>query len=598
MPETPELPYEGGAFLLTESEPAACFTPEHFSDEEKEMMQAAGAFYEHKIRPQLPGMEKGDVSQNIPLLDGMAEHGLLGPAIPEAYGGLGLATNASLFMTETLGSSTTFATTHAVHTGIGTLPILYYGSKAQKEKYLPKIASGEYKPCYCLTEPEAGSDAAAGRTKATPKGTHYLLNGQKIWISNAGFADIFIVFAKVEDDKHLSAFIVEKSYGGIAIKEEKNKLGLKGSSTCQIFFTDCPVPKENLLGPREGGFKIAVNILNAGRLKLAGAVIGAAKNAIAYAVSYAKTRKQFNRTLVEFGAIQQKIAQMTYRLYACESAMYRTGALVDAAVLRRKRMGLSASEATLQGAEAYAVESAILKVYSSEVVGYIIDEALQIQGGMGYSEEGPIAGMYRDVRIARIYEGTNEINRMLVVGMLLRYAENGRLPLAQRAEAVGDALLKLPPPPTGCAGPLQTERQCCEKLKELFLLIVGRAAQVFGKSIDEKQEVLMYAADIVMAVYVVESAFLRAARLQQEDNPSAKFAIMAAQCCLHEEIPRIQSYAADIISALPIGKEEQKVLVLGTKRLSKAPSINSIALKRALAAVVIDKDKYPFSYVR
>ena len=587
--------YEGGSFLIAPSDPVSCFVPEKLDEEKKEMAQAAVSFYNKYVSPQEDILEKGDLSSAPTLLEKAAEYGLLGVSIPEAYGGLGLSTNDSLLITEALGKSSSFSTTYGAHTGIGTLPILYYGTPSQRKKYLPKLVSAEYKACYCLTEPQAGSDAAAARTQATPKGDIYLLNGQKIWISNAGFADIFIVFAKVKGDDKLSAFVVEKTFGGIELQEEEQKLGLKGSSTRQVFFSNCPVPKENMLSSQGQGFKIAVNILNAGRLKLAAGAMGTAKSALSYALQYAKDRKQFGKTLSSFGAVQQKIAQMIVGIYACESATYRTGEAIDKATLRRKNEGLSSEEASLASMEAYAVECALLKVYGSETLNYVIDEALQIYGGMGYSEEAPIARMYRDARITRIYEGTNEINRMLAIGQLLRRAEKGLLPLLERTKAVSDSLLQLHTPPKGCEGPLQQEREQCEKLKEVLLLTAGRAAQLLGKDISQSQEILMYAADIAIETYLSESALLRAARLDIEELPHAKLATLAAQICLYEATIRTETAAEQIISSLPTSQEEKKVLTLGTRRLCKRRSFNSIEAKRVLALAAVSKCNYLFT---
>ena len=587
--------YEGGGFLIAPSEPLSCSIPEQLDVSAKEMAQAAASFYDKYVAPKEDALEKGDLSHLPTLLDQAAAHGLLGVSVPEEYGGISLSTRDSLLITEALGKSSSFSTTYGVHTGIGVLPILYYGNETLRKKYLSKIVSAEYKPCYCLTEPEAGSDVASGCSRATLKGDTYLLNGQKIWISNAGFANMFIVFAKVEGDDRLSAFVVEKSFGGIELQAEEHKLGLKGSSTRQVFFSNCPVPKENMLAEQGQGFKIAVNILNSGRLKLAAGAAGTAKCALAYAIQHAKGRKQFGQSLSSFGAVQQKIAQMLLGIYACESAVYRTGGAIDAAISRRKAEGLSPEEATLRSMEAYAIECALLKVYGSETLDYVVDEALQIYGGMGFSEEAPIARMYRDARVTRIYEGTNEINRMLAVGQLLRRAEKGLLPLLERAKAVGDSLLQVPSLPTGCEGPLQQERQQCEKLKEVLLLVVGRAAQLLGKNISQAQELLLYAAEITIQIYVSESALLRAAHLQAKQLPRADLATLSAQICLYEATSHIQTAAEHIIDALPTNQEEKKMLAMGCRRLCKRTPFDSITAKRTLAVSAISREGYLFT---
>ena len=588
--------YEGGGFLLLDEEPADCFVPENFEEDAKEMARAAFAFYEKYVSPSIDAFQKGEVSLNATNLELAGEYGFLGAQIPEKYGGMGLSGSIGLLLTEALCSDSSFAATYGAHVGIGMSPIYYYGSEALRAKYLPKLVAGTHKASYCLTEPQAGSDAASGSTKATPKGDKYLLNGQKIWITNAGFADVFIVFAKIEEDKHLSAFVVEKNYGGIALQEEEKKLGLKGSSTRQVFFSDCPVPKENILAKRGEGFKIAVNVLNSGRMRLSAMCLRGAKHTFSLAINYATERKQFGRTLATFGGIQQKLAQMAYRIYACEAATYRTAAAVDEAVSRRQAEKADHEEAALRSMENYAIECAILKVSGSEMLDYVVDEALQIHGGMGYSEDMPMAGIYRDARITRIFEGTNEINRMLTLGMLLRRAEKGILPLAERATAVGKALLQLPPPPEGCQGPLQVERQQCKRLKDLFLLVAGRTAQLFGKDINEQQEVLMYLADVVIELYLAESALLRSAHLQEKGHATAAPAAVAAKCFLYEATLNIQTAVNHVISALPIEQEEQKVLLMGAKRLGKQGVLNSIALKRELATTLIAAKGYVFTY--
>ena len=596
MSEVDENTYEGGGFLLEAADLSSCFVPEHFGELEQNMARASEDFYQKYVLSNLAAMEGGDLSLAPRLLDLAAQHGLLALNVPELYGGLNLSGRAALFIAETLGKNTSFSTTYGVHTGIGMLPILYYGNEAQKQKYLPRMVRAELKGCYCLTEPGAGSDPAAGQTRATTKGDHYLLNGQKIWISNAGFADVFIVFAKIDEDDQLSAFIVEKGCGGLELQAEEKKMGIKASSTRQVFFVDCPVPSENLLGKRGQGFKIALNILNIGRLKLAVGCMGCAKDALSYAIAHARERKQFSQALSEFGAIRQKIAEMSQSIFVCESAIYRTAATIDQAIEKRRTGGQSIEQARMETMESFAVECALLKVHASETVGHVVDEAVQIFGGMGYSEEAPMATFYRDVRITRIYEGTNEINRMFSVGMLLRRAKKGLLPLEARVKAISEALLRPPLPRQDCEGPLQKERQSCEQLKELFLLITGRAADVLQSQIKEAQEILIYAADIAMDVYTTESALLRAARLSEEKHPHHHLSTLVAQNYLQEASQRIQFASEHIIGSLPLGAEEKNILHLAANRFTKRAPQDTIANKRQVAQAAIQKGRYPFTF--
>ena len=418
---------KGGEFLIKETDAAEIFIPEEFSEEQKMMAAATQDFIDMEITPltdRIESMEEGLMPQ---IVTKAGELGLLGVNIPEEYGGLGMSFNTGMLIADIMASAGSFSTTYGAHTGIGTLPILYYGTEEQKQKYLPLLASGEWKACYCLTEPDAGSDANSGKTKAklSEDGKHYLITGQKMWISNAGFADLLIIFAKIDDDKKLTAFIAEGSWDGITMNDEEKKLGIKGSSTRQVFFNDLKVPVENMLSERESGFKIAVNVLNVGRIKLGAGCINGCKDIATKSTTYANERKQFGVSISSFGAIKTKLANMAAKTYACESASYRAGQNIEDLIDTLKGEGLSDSEAKLKGVEQYAVECAMIKIHGSEVLDYCVDEGVQVYGGMGFSEEAPMARAYRDARIARIYEGTNEINRMLLVGMLLKKAMKG-----------------------------------------------------------------------------------------------------------------------------------------------------------------------------
>ena len=423
---------QGGEFLVRETPAQDIFIPEEFSEEQKMMAQACQDFIDTEINPNVEKIDSMKHPELVPeLFKKAGDLGLLGISVPEEYGGLGMSFNTSMLIADIIGASGSFSTTYGAHTGIGTLPILYYGTEAQKQTYLPKLATGEWAACYCLTEPDAGSDANSGKTKAvlSADGTQYLITGQKMWISNAGFADLFIVFAKIEDDKNLTAFIVEKTFGGITMNEEEKKLGIKGSSTRQVFFNDCPVTVANMLSDRGNGFKIAVNILNIGRVKLGAGVLGGARTVTSQCITYSTDRKQFGVSINTFGAIKAKLAEMATRIYATESLCYRAGQDIEDRMGALAAQGMSDSEAKLKAMEQFAIECAIAKVHGSEVLDYIVDQGVQIYGGMGYSADAPMERAYRDARISRIYEGTNEINRMLMVGMVLKRAMKGEINL-------------------------------------------------------------------------------------------------------------------------------------------------------------------------
>ena len=507
--------------------------------------------------------------------------------------------NTSMLMADIMGAAGSFSTTYGAHTGIGTLPILYYGTEEQKEKYLPKLAIGEWAACYCLTEPDAGSDANSGKTKAvlSEDGTHYKITGQKMWISNAGFADLFIVFAKIDDDKNLTAFIVEKTFGGITMNEEEKKLGIKGSSTRQVFFNDCPVPVENMLSKRENGFKIAVNILNIGRVKLGAGVLGGCRTVISQAIQYANERKQFGVAISSFGAIKHKLAEMAIRTYVTESLDYRAGQNIEDKIDDLIAEGMEYAKAKLKGVEQFAIECAIAKIHSSEVLDYVVDEGLQVYGGMGYSAEAPMERAYRDARIARIYEGTNEINRMLMIGMLLKRAMKGELNIFEPAMAVSKELISVPSFTAIDKSVLFTsEKEVIKNMKKVFLMVGGKAAMVLQDRIEDEQEVMMNLADILIEIYAVESSMLRTEKLvsQRGEEACADYIAMT-QVYMAEAIDRIVAAAKSAIASFTKG-DEQKVMLMGLKRFTKMDLVNTKELRRQIADTMIKKGEFPYYF--
>ncbi|MFK7923634.1 MAG: acyl-CoA dehydrogenase family protein [Bacteroidia bacterium] len=587
----------GGEFLIRKTPAQNTFSPEDFSEEQEMMLQACYEFAAQEVTPhidRMDGMEDGFMAS---LLDKAGEMGLLSVTMPEEYGGLGMSFNTSMLIAEGIGGTGSFSTAHGAHTGIGTLPIQYYGNEAQKAKYLPKLGTGEWKACYCLTEPDAGSDANSGKTKAVlnEAGTHYLITGQKMWISNAGFAQVMIVFAKIDDDKTLSAFIVERDYAGITMNDEEKKLGIKGSSTRQVFFNETPVPVENMLYDRGRGFKIAVNILNIGRIKLGVGCVGGAKTVAALAVNYANERKQFGSSISSFGAIQHKLGNMAIRTYASESANYRAGQDIEDRVNANIDAGMSKEEAQLKGLEEFAIECAIMKVHSSEVLAYVVDEGLQTYGGMGFSADAPMERAYRDARICRIYEGTNEINRMLIVDMLLKRAMGGRLDLFNAAMAVAKALMSGGGAEEASGDdPLAAEAATVENLKKAVLMVLGKAAQDIGSALKEEQEVLMAIADMVIETYIAESVLLRTQKLIGRDGAEACASQIAmTKVYVFEAAEKVLAAGKEGLLAFA-GEAEVAMILKSLRYLCKAPLINTRSLRREVAGVMIEQNAYAF----
>lgn len=593
---------KGGEFLVKETPAHMVFIPEEFSEEQRMLAQTCKDFIEKEIKPRLDEIDNAKTPElMVKLLDKAAELGLLAIGVPTEYGGYGMDFNSTMLATDYLGNGHSFAVAFSAHTGIGTLPIQYYGNEEQKAKYLPKLASGEWKAAYCLTEPDSGSDANSGKTKATltPDGKYYLINGQKMWITNGGFADLFIVFAKIDNDKNLSAFIVEKGFGGITMNEPERKMGIKGSDTRQIFFNDCKVPVENMLSTRENGFKIAVNILNIGRIKLAAAAVGGARNTLNNAINYARERKQFGVSINSFGAIRQKLALMASKIFATESATYRVGQNIEDTIQAYIAEGIDDATAKLKSFEQFAIECAIMKVHGSEMLDFVVDETVQIYGGMGYSAEAPVERAYRDSRINRIFEGTNEINRMLAVGTILRRALKGELAdVLTQAQAVAKELMSVPDFSTSDYTEIfGAEKNLLKGMKKAVLMIAGAAAQKFGPQISEEQEILMYLADMLIELYVSESVLLRVEKLiQLRGEQACQTQKDMALLYLHEALDTFTKAGRDAINSFATG-DEQRVMLMGLRRFTKIEPINKKETCQRIAQVLIEHNQYPFAVV-
>lgn len=589
---------KGGEFLIRETSAHEIFIPEEFNEEQKMIMQQCKDFLVKEVYPRLDEIDSMKDPKLMPaILDKAGELGLLGTSVPQELGGFGMDFNTTMLVAEVIGGGHSVAVALSAHTGIGTLPILYYGNDAQKKKYIPKLASGEWKAAYCLTEPDSGSDANSGKTKAvlSPDGKHYIINGQKMWITNGGFADVYVVFAKIDNDKNLSAFIVEKSFGGITMNEEEKKMGIKGSSTRQIFFNDCKVPVENLLSERENGFKIAVNILNIGRIKLGVAAVGGSKMAISKAIKYSSERKQFGVSINTFGAIKHKIAEAVTRIFASESAHYRASQNIDDAYNALVAGGMDSGKARLKALEDFAIECAILKVHGSEVLDFTVDEGVQIYGGMGFSAEGPMDRAYRDARINRIFEGTNEINRLLTIDMLMKRAMKGTLDLMTPAMAVQKELMSVPDFSTSEEeGVFVKEKKALANLKKAGLMVAGAAVQKFMMKLSDEQEVLMNLADMMIEGYVAESTLLRVEKLiGLRGEKACEIQKEMALIYLHSAIEKGAAAGRAAITSFAEG-DELRLMLMGLKRFTKIDPYNLKEARRKVANYAIEKGEYPF----
>ncbi|MBL7731486.1 MAG: acyl-CoA dehydrogenase family protein [Chitinophagaceae bacterium] len=586
---------KGGEWLVKESSPFETYTPEDFNEEQMMIRDMCNQFLDAEIFTILDRIDNLEPGLMKSLVTKAGEQGLLATSFPEEYGGLGKDFVTSTIVNEYMGAGHSFSVAIAAHTGIGTLPILYFGTPEQKEKYIPKLISGEWAGAYGLTEPNSGSDALGAKTtaKLSDDGKHYILNGQKCWITNGGFAQVYTVFAKVDGDK-FTGFIVERGTEGFTQGPEEHKMGIKGSSTVQLYFQDCKVPVENVLGEIGKGHKIAFNILNIGRLKLCAAALGGARRSVSNSVEYAKTREQFKQPISNFGAIKHKLAEMAIRVFVTESALYRAAKWVDDKEHELLASGKPFSEALLGGAEEYAIECAILKVYGSEVLDYVVDEGVQIHGGNGFSAEYNISRAYRDSRINRIYEGTNEINRLLTLDMTLKRAMGGRLDLMGPAMAVQKELMSIPDFGAEDETPFAKERKQVANFKKAILMVAGAAVQKLMMKIEGEQEVLMNIADMAIETFNAESVLLRVMKMaDQQGEAAVQYQLDIMRNYLYDAADRINKSGKDAVNAFSDG-DEQRMILMGLKRFTKAEPFNSKEARRRIADKMIAEGKYCF----
>ena len=584
---------KGGEWLIKESITPDTFTPEDFNEEQLMVKEMCLQFLTAEIHPIVDRIDKLEAGLMPSLMVKAGEQGLLGASIPEEFGGLGKDFITSTLVNEGLGGGYSFSVAIAAHTGIGTLPILYFGTDEQKHKYIPKLASGEWKGAYGLTEPNSGSDALSAKTTAvlSADGKHYLLNGQKCWITNGGFADVYTVFAKIDGDK-FSAFIIERDFEGFTRGPEEHKMGIKGSSTVQLYFQDCKVPVENLLGEVGKGHIIAFNILNIGRLKLCAAALGGAKMALNGTIEYAKTREQFKTAIANFGAIKYKLAESAIRIFTSESALYRTAKWIDNKELEMAADGKPFNEALLGAAEEFAVECAMLKVSGSEVLDYVVDEGVQVFGGNGFSDEYMISRAYRDSRINRIYEGTNEINRLLTVDMILKRAMKGKLDLMGPAFAVSKELMSIPDFGTEDEGAFAAEKKAIVNMKKCILMVAGAAVQKLMMKLSDEQEILMNIADMAIETYNAESTLLRVIKMADKNGEAAcRLQTDIMRCNLNDAVDKVNKAGKEAINAFAEG-DELRMMALGLKRFTKSQPFNTKDARRRVADALIAEGKY------
>jgi alkylation response protein AidB-like acyl-CoA dehydrogenase len=593
---------KGGEWLIKEYNANDTFTPEDFSEEQLMILDMCLQFLKAEIYPIVDRIDKLEPGLMPSLMEKAGALGLLSASVPEELGGLGKDFVTSTLVSEGLGGGYSFSVAMSAHAGIGTLPILYFGTEEQKKKYIPKLASGEWKGSYGLTEPGSGSDALGAKTTATlsEDGKYYLLNGQKIWITNGGFADVYTVFAKVEGENlpagqgGFTAFILERDFEGFTRGPEEHKMGIKGSSTVQLYFQDCKVPVENVLGEIGRGHIIAFNILNIGRLKLAAAAMGGAKLALANSIEYAKNREQFKTAIANFGAIKHKLAEMAIRIFADESALYRTAKWIDEKEEELLAAGKPFNEALLGAAEEFAIECAILKVHGSEVLDFVVDEGVQIHGGVGFSDEYNISRAYRDSRVNRIYEGTNEINRLLTVDMMLKRAMKGKLDLMGPAMSVQKELMSIPDFGNGEESDFSKERKVVANLKKCILMVAGAAVQKLMKELSQEEEIIMNIADMAIETFVAESTLLRVIKMSEKSGEeNCKVQVQMMRCYLNDAVDKVAKSGKEAINAFAEG-DEQKMMLLGLKRFTKTDAFNSKSARRMIADKLIEEGKYVF----
>jgi butyryl-CoA dehydrogenase len=586
---------KGGSFLLESPLPGDVFTPADLTDDQKLIGQTAEEFVVKEVLPLAKDLENKKAGLMPSLVKKGGELGLMGGGVPEEYGGAGLDKIATTVLTEKLSIYGGFAVTHGAHAGIGTLPIVYFGTEEQKKKYLPKLATGELIGAYCLSEPQAGSDAQNSLTRAelNSEGTHYILNGQKMWITNGGFADVYVVFAKVNGEK-FTAFIVERTFPGFKPGNEEHKMGIHGSSTTPIFLENCKVPKENVLHEIGRGHIVAFNILNAGRFTLGASCVGGAKNVLATSSKYAKERKAFGKQIGDFGLIREKLAEMAIQIFGVESMVYRSAGNIEAAMAAASVSGGDKIQSAMRVLEEYAIESSIAKVYGSEMLDYVVDEAVQIFGGYGFHEEYPVCRAYRDSRINRIFEGTNEINRMLIIQMLMKRAMGGQLPLIPAAMKLADEILAGPSFEEVPEGVLADEARVVANAKKMFLQAAGGAVQKFREKLADEQELIAALSNIVMEIYAMESCLLRAQKSAAAKGESATQTLIdAARVFIAEAAERVEHEAKRAVTAVNEGDMLTTQMAV-LKRFGKRAPVDTIALRRGVAAAVQAQDRYPF----
>jgi alkylation response protein AidB-like acyl-CoA dehydrogenase len=584
---------KGGSFLLESPQPEDVFTPADLTDDQKLIGQTAEEFVLKEVFPFIKELENKKAGLMAELVKKGGEVGLMGGGVPEEFGGAGLDKISTTVLTEKLSIYGGFAVTHGAHAGIGTLPIVYFGTEAQKKKYLPKLATGEWIGAYCLSEPQAGSDAQNSLTRAelNKEGTHYILNGQKMWITNGGFADVYIVFAKIDGEK-FTAFIVERTFPGFKPGNEEHKMGIHGSSTTPIFLENCKVPKENLLHEIGRGHIVAFNILNAGRFTLGASCVGGSKHVLMTSSKYAKERKAFGKQIGDFGLMKEKLAEMAMQIFAVESMVYRSAGNIEAAMAAASGSG-DKIQNTMKVLEEYAIESSIAKVYGSEMLDFVVDEAVQIFGGYGFHEDYPVCRAYRDSRINRIFEGTNEINRMLIIQMLMKRAMGGQLPLIPAAMKLADEILAGPSFEEAPEGVLAGESRVVANAKKMFLQAAGGAVQKFREKLADEQELIGALSNMVMEIYAMESCLLRAQKAAAaKGEPASQTMIDAARVFINDAAERVEHEAKRAIAAIHEGDMLTTQMAV-LKRFAKRAPVDTIALRRRVAAAVQSQDRYP-----